>query len=139
MTRRVSDLPFEELDHTADFALRVRGATLSDLFANAARGLIALVGAVADTSQPVTRQVELEAPDVETLLVDWLTELVYFMEQEGLAFVDYDVEATPAALHAEVRGGRMAQVRRHVKAVTYHNLAVVHSAAGYEATLVFDV
>ncbi len=139
MTRRVSNLPFEEIAHTADYALRVRGATLDDLFANAARGMIALAGAAADTGNPVMRRVALEALDVETLLVDWLSELVYFMEQEELVFVEYQLQTTPTTLHAEIRGGPIAEVKKHIKAVTFHNLAVLRRADGFEATLVFDV
>ncbi|MCZ7547456.1 MAG: archease [Anaerolineae bacterium] len=139
MTRRVTDAPFEEIEHTADFALRVRGATLDKLFANAARGMVMAAGAVADTTHRATRRIDLEALDVETLLVDWLSELVYFMEQERLLFTDYDVQATPTALRAEVRGGPLVEVRRHIKAVTFHNLAVVQHEGGLEATIVFDV
>lgn len=139
MTRRVSELPFEEIEHTADYALRVRGATLDELFANAARGMIVLSGAVADTSHPITREIALEAPDVETLLVDWLTELVYLMEQERLVFVDYWLQTTPTALRGTLSGGPMREAKRHIKAVTYHNLEVVRRENGFEATVVFDV
>jgi SHS2 domain-containing protein len=79
MTRNTEVSPFEEIEHTADRALRVRGATLDELFANAGRGMVALTGAEADPNRSVLHEVDLEAPDVESLLVDGLSELVYLM------------------------------------------------------------
>lgn len=131
---------FEELEHTADIAVRVRGATLEAFFANAARGMMALVGAEADLTRPLRRQIALEAPDVETLLVDWLSELAYFLEAGPAAYVDYDLQTTPTRLSATISGGPVVGLQRHIKAVTYHNLEVKHtSAGGFEATVVFDV
>ena len=76
--------PWEEVEHTADVALRVRGATLAELFANAARGMLALAlgGDPVPAGQDRT-EILLSAPDPETLLVDWLTELVYRIEDEA--------------------------------------------------------
>ena len=63
--------PWEEVDHTADWALRVRGGDLRALFENAARGMISLIGgeAVAGAHE-IERRIDLSAPDLETLLVE---------------------------------------------------------------------
>jgi SHS2 domain-containing protein len=131
---------FEELEHTADIAVRAHGATLGVLFANAARGMMALAGVEVDAGAPQRREIALDAPDVETLLVDWLSELVYCLE-DGVAYVDYDARATETRLQAAVSGGRVVEVQRHIKAVTYHNLRVdwVGTKGCYETTVVFDV
>jgi SHS2 domain-containing protein len=139
MTRNTEVSPFEEIEHTADRALRVRGATLDELFANAGRGMVALTGAEADPNRSVLHEVDLEAPDVESLLVDWLSELVYLMEYERLVFTEYSLQTTPKRLHAEIRGGPVMGLKTLIKAVTYHNLQVVLLDGGFEATVVFDV
>jgi SHS2 domain-containing protein len=86
------------------------------------------------------KSVALDAPDAETLLVDWLSELAYWAETDGYVFHKfefYDVSATH--VRASLYGRRAAQLDRHIKAVTYHNLEIVRSAEGFTATVVFDV
>ena len=133
---------FEEIEHTADYALRIRGRDLGELLCNAARGLNSLARpefgeAAAD---PVKRHIELEAPDAETLLVDWLSELAYLAETEMLAFTAFDLQmAEPERLKAAVYGAKAVRFQKQIKAVTYHNLAITRTAAGLEVTVVFDV
>jgi SHS2 domain-containing protein len=129
-----------EIEHTADLALHVWGQDLVDLFTTAARGMFALVALPTDETVLAVRRVELRAPDVETLLVDWLNELLYLHEVEDIVVVESAFERlTRSRLEAEVRGAAVGERRAHIKAVTFHNLAVTSGPEGYEAELVFDV
>lgn len=132
---------FEEVEHTADWALRVRGRDLPALLVNAARGMTSLIVAgPEDIPLEVERRLELEAYDAESLLVNWLGELAYWAEVESLVFRQFDLDqVTPISLQATVRGGRVAELQKHIKAVTYHNLEIVETKAGLEVTIVFDV
>ncbi len=132
---------WEEIDHTADWALRVRGEDLRALFENAARGMISLIGGEADPQQQaVHHTITLQAPDWEVLLVKWLSELLYLMEDEGLVFTAIDVRRVEDfSLQAEVAGIPGGRFSKYIKAVTYHNLAIHHTENGYETTMVFDV
>ena len=132
--------PWEEIEHTADWALHVRGQNLAALFENAARGMLSLIGGEIEAGEPYRRAIMLQAPDRIVLLVDWLNELLYFMESDGILFDEIDVRLpTDTTLEAEVRGGRGRDLRRHVKAASYHNLAIQDVPAGYETVIVFDV
>lgn len=133
----------QEIEHTADLAIQVRGRDLSELFANAARGMFGLMAdleAVAPGAPSVERRVELEGFDTETLLVSWLSELLWFNEESDAVFVRFEVTSlTPTHLEATVWGGPASGQERHIKAVTFHDLKIVETDAGYEVTLVFDV
>jgi len=131
---------YDEIEHTADWALRVRGRTLADLFINAAMGMYALsVDAPAIVPQ-VERTVEVTGVDAETLLVNWLNELLYLTEVEGLVFGQFElVEFAPIRLRAVARGQANAPLRKHIKAVTFHNLHIASTDHGYQVTIVFDV
>lgn len=137
----VYNVDFEEIEHTADWALRVRGRDLAELLLNAARGMVSLV--VADPAAiptNVKRQVELASIDPESLLVDWLSELVFWAETEGVIFHQFDLQAvTSTSLQATVHGGQAPDLKKHIKAVTYHNLEIVETEYGLEVTVVFDV
>ena len=132
--------PWEEIEHTADWALRVRGEDLRALFENAARGMAWLAGGEPPPGgEPVRKTVHLDAPDYETLLVDWLTELLYWMEDEHTVLTGIGVERVASlALAAEVRGIPGAKFSKHIKAATYHGLDIRQSEGGWEATIVFD-
>jgi len=135
------DAPFWEVEHTADWALHVRGRDLPELFTHAAQGMIALIADSEQLGEPdVSGEVVLAAADVETLLVDWLSELVYLYETEGVLYTVFEItEATPVSLRARMRGKKGERVKKEIKAVTYHGLQVRRTAEGFEATLVFDV
>jgi SHS2 domain-containing protein len=132
---------FEEIEHTADWALRIRGQDLPELLVNAARGLSSLlVHQLAEIPIEVEKRFELEGYDAESLLVNWLSELAYWAEAEGVVFREFDLyHVTPTHLQAAVRGGHMSDLQKHIKAVTYHNLEIVEADDGLEATVVFDV
>lgn len=134
-------IDFEEVEHTADWALRVRGRDLRQLLTNAARGMTRLL--VSDPSAVPTeteRRFDLDAFDAESLLVEWLSELAYWAEAEMLVFHEFDIpEVTADHLEAVVRGGHVSSLQKHIKAVTYHNLEIVETDDGLEATVVFDV
>jgi len=140
----VNSRGFEEIEHTADIAIRVRGRSLAEMFANAAYGMACqIAGHPASTDaadETIERTIELTAYDAETLLVTWLGELLYLSEREACVFSEFDmVEVTANRLQAIVRGGPAPAHRRHIKAVTFNDLDIVHTDAGYETTIVFDV
>jgi SHS2 domain-containing protein len=141
MSPLTSPNDFEIVDHTADWALRIYGSDLAQLFSNAAMGMASLlVQDIQEVPIEVVRQLELEAYDAETLLVDWLTELAYWAEDEGLIFPEISLsEVTDTHLEANLSGGRVAELLKHIKAVTYHNLEIVKTEKGLAATVVFDV
>jgi SHS2 domain-containing protein len=131
---------FEEVDHTADIAIRVWGRDLAELFANGAYGMACQMADLDAVNQEVEHLIELEAYDAETLLVSWLGELLYVSERDGCVFTDFDVlEVTPTRLRAIVRGGPVRERRQHIKAATFSDLKIVRTGEGYEATIVFDV
>ena len=136
-----SSVGFEEIEHTADWALRIHGSDLRALLINAARGMSCLL--VADQARitpTIEAHFELEAYDAESLLVTWLNELVYQAEVEGLVFTKFNLRhVSSTSLQAVVRGDRVDHLQKHIKAVTFHNLEIIETEHGLAATVVFDV
>jgi SHS2 domain-containing protein len=136
-----TEFDFEEIEHTADWALRIRGRDLRELLINAARGMSSLlVSDPAIIPSEVEERFDIEAYDAESLLVNWLSELAYWTEIEGIVFREFELHhVTPMHLQAIVRGGHVSNLEKHIKAVTYHNLEIVETDVGLETTVVFDV
>jgi SHS2 domain-containing protein len=132
---------FEVVDHTADWALLVRGESLEQLLINAAQGMATLlVAELNEVPLDEAHSLELYAFDAESLLVAWLTELAYLAETEQLVFRNFRLTAvSPTHLKASIRGGLAPELQKHIKAVTYHNLAIIKTESGLETTIVFDV
>jgi SHS2 domain-containing protein len=133
--------PFEIVEHTADWAIRVTAPDLAALFTYAAQGMNSLLVSQGETIPlDIEREIVLEAYDAESLLVDWLGELVYWAEMEQVVMHEFDLQhISPTSLRAKVRGGRAFELEKHIKAVTYHNLAIEDTSDGLQVTLVFDV
>ena len=85
-------IAFEEVEHTADRALRIYGRSLEELLVNAARGLNSLMGADPGIESELQEMsITLDAMDAESLLVEWLSELAYWAETEMLVFKNFDI------------------------------------------------
>ncbi len=132
-------MPFEEIQHTADWSLRVWAANLPELFAEAARGMTTLAGARLAASPRTSRTIEISAPDIEGLLVSFLSEILYLGEEEKLAFDEFKIQIVGNRLSAEITGASIRSIDKTIKAVTYHNLLIRQTSRGYEVEIVFDV
>jgi len=93
------------------------------------------------------RLIRLEALDREALLVDWLNELLYLAEMEGLLIVDYRIETLVgsgsgshgAVLVVQVGGMPAPVTKSHIKAATYHDLSLEQGEDGWSTVITFDV
>lgn len=133
---------WEELGHTAEIGVRVWAPTWSELFACVAQALTAVGESTPDPSRPpVTHTLAIAADDAESLLVDWLSELLYLQEVTGCHLEHFAIaEVSQTALTAVVTGRPLATPPRvHVKAVTYHQLRVAPVDGGWLAEVFFDI
>jgi SHS2 domain-containing protein len=134
------ELAYRLLSHTADLALEVQGASLEELFANAALGMFAQMVDLASIPRLVQQTVDVAADDHESLLVAWLSELLFLRETKCEAYCSFEVSfPAPGALHGIALGAPWRAFDRPVKAVTYHGLTIAQGTAGYRAAIVFDV
>jgi len=99
----------------------------------------ALSGAQPAPGAHINRAFAAEAPDVESLLVLFLSELVYAAEQERLVFDTFEIDLNGSELRVNMSGAPLLSLNKSIKAVTYHNLQVRQTEAGFEVEIVFDV
>jgi SHS2 domain-containing protein len=133
---------FEELGHTSEIGLRIHADAPELLFACAARGMFSLLRVPLDLAQPPrTHHIHVESLDGESLLVDWLNELLYLYEMTGALYNDCTVTHwTHTQLDAIVCGYPPAATPAvQIKAVTYHQLQVQADAGGWRAQVFFDI
>jgi SHS2 domain-containing protein len=131
---------FEEIEHTADWALKVQGADLAELLVNAARGMLELAGVELGGQQGVERNIKIRSLDRESLLVEFLQELVVALELRQAAFHEIHIETDEMReLTATVREVPYRAMAKPIKAVTYNELRIEAGPQGLSTTVVFDV
>jgi SHS2 domain-containing protein len=132
------------LEHTADIGFEAFGATRKEVFANAARALTQLMVDLEAIAPQEELSLRAEASDMPSLLVNWLSEILYLFDAEGWLFRDFELEdLTEHSLAATARGEkfdrRRHQVKLLVKAVTYHQLDLRETAQGWRAQVYVDI
>ena len=130
-------------EHTGELELELGAGTHEGLFVEAALALGELLSERAESSDeapaPAEIAVAVDAPDAPALLAEWLAELAYRAERDGLvparverlALSETQLDATLAAVRLEVS--------HLVKAVTYHRLGIWRQGDAWRARVVFDV
>jgi len=134
---------FEIVNHTADVGIIAHGTDMKQAFANAARALFSLITELEDVQEVLHRDIELHAPDQESLLVEWLNELIYQFDAENIIFKRFDIiELDNTRLRARSYGEKVDRARHKlktgVKAATYHMLKINKDDGG-KVQVLFDI
>jgi SHS2 domain-containing protein len=88
---------WEHFEHGADVGVRGIGATPSEAFAGAAAALCALVsGDPSRVRAELEEEVACDAPDLESLLVRFLNELIYRMSAHRMVYGGFTAAVTAA-------------------------------------------
>lgn len=136
--------PFRFIDHTGDEGAIVYGATVSELFQNAAESFWSVLTDPTSVRAVESHRIVVVGEGYEELLVSWLNELLYLFETTLLIGCRHDVEElNPHHLQAVVWGETYQEERhplgRIIKAVTHHQLYVQEREGIWEAQIIFDL
>jgi SHS2 domain-containing protein len=134
---------YEVLSHTADTGIIVHGATLRELFENAAFAMFDLMFGIGGLEGKDRVQIEVMAPSVEDLMVEWLSTLLFEAETGDLALGSFEIETLDtrrlAGWAIGIPSADLELSGPPIKAVTYHELSIDKTPGGYSARIVFDV
>ncbi len=135
---------FELMEHTADVGIVADGDTFADALTWVAIGMFSVIADLDLVRENSSVDVRVESSDRDSLVVDWLNELLYifdanqFLPKTFEVSVDQDLTGLTASC-----SGESVDLDRHifytdVKAATYHNLQV-SSGAEWNIRVVLDV
>lgn len=138
----------EMLDHTADVGFELGASTLEGLFDEARRALLMVVFERPPRSGKQEDDIRLSAPDMETLLVRWLNEVVYRIQDTGFVPVDAEIRIQKTgeagyALEAHLTGAPLLLEeygwQGEIKSATFHGLDVTNDDESWHARVILDV
>jgi SHS2 domain-containing protein len=136
--------PFRILEHTADVGFEAFGSTREEAFVNAARALMCLIVELETIDARTAVSMQVQGTDPASVLVNWLSELLYLHDAEGWLFRDFEIQSLQDDSLCAVARGEKFQPTRHqakllVKAITYHQLALEKTSQGWRAQVYVDI
>jgi len=137
---------FEVFEHTADVGIRAFGKDLNEAFENAAIGMFSILTDVEKVENIGEYRIIIEASDMEQMLVDWLSELLYIHTVKMVMFSRFEVDIKGEEGKWRLKGhasGENYDEKKHayhteIKAVTHHILEIKKNE-GYKIQVLFDI
>jgi SHS2 domain-containing protein len=135
---------FQLLEHTSDIGILARGQTRSEALTAASQGLVSILVDPAPFSPLEERYFKATGPDEPAQVINWLNEILFFFDTDGLVFVEFEIDSwTSTEIIGRARGERF-DVDRHefrtaVKAATYHQFESHQTNDGWEMRIFVDV
>jgi SHS2 domain-containing protein len=143
----MSSKAYEYLEHTADLFFRSYGKTPGECYANAGRAMFSAMIDSRSIDPSFKKVFLLEAENLPALMHDYLSEVLFLFETEGLVFRDFDVSVEQkgavytlsATLSGEKFNKKKHIVLTDIKAVTYHDLKVEKIGGNWVAEVLCDI
>jgi SHS2 domain-containing protein len=135
---------FEIIDHTADVGIIAYGADVEELFSNAALALFSLITEPERVEEKLHLNLEVNSEDRDSLLVEWLNELIYLFDAKHILFSRFEIESLThnqlkATCYGEGFDPMKHKIKIGVKAATYHMLKLDKSDDGCKAQIILDI
>jgi protein archease len=124
--------------------IRAYGGSMAEAFENCALGMMSLL-LETDRVRPQQRvELSVRGRDGGSLLVAWLSEILFRVETEGWAFAAFEIGSCSEVAVAGWGLGEPLDAARHglkleIKAPTYHMLELIEEAGRWTAQVIFDV
>ncbi len=124
--------------------IRACGSSMSEAFENCARGMMSLMLDLEKIRPERRVRLAAQGRERESLLVSWLSEILYRVEAEGWAFRSFEVSEISDTSVRAWGTGEALDPERHVtgaeiKAPTYHMLELREEKGRWTAQVIFDV
>ncbi|MEK7203657.1 MAG: archease [Patescibacteria group bacterium] len=144
---------FEILERAADLGFKIFGSSAKELFKNAVYAMgyaqkpeiveQSAVGALIGRlrGRRISEDFLIESMDYNTLLVDFLSEILSRSDNQNAVFFDVKFNKfSELKIGGRIYGVKVDDFSKNIKAVTYHEVDVKESEPGkWESQLVFDI
>ncbi len=132
------------LPHTADVRLWIEADRFEELFEAALEGMSGLIKewqAELKKGKRVVEKINLEAPDITALLIDFLSSALTLAHQRKAVFTNIVFEKlSDTSIDCTIKGFETEGFDDDIKAVTYHEADVKRNNANrFETMIVFDI
>ena len=131
---------YKILEHRADIRLKITASTIKELFQGALEGMAYIIKLEETSRGPIEEKIEVSSLDINTLLVDFLNQVLTLSDVYNAVFDKVEIEKlTKQEIKGKIKGQKVDKFKEEIKAVTYHNLAVEKKDGIWQATVLFDI
>lgn len=134
-------MKYEILEHKADLKIRAFGKDKKELFSN-------MLLAMAESQRPeikskerIKRQIKIKSPDLLTLLVDFLNEVLYLSQTKKEVYSSIIFKKfTDKEIKGELLGQKIERFGEDIKAATHHDLEIKKNKNNtWKGIILFDI
>jgi len=131
---------YEILEHKADLKIRASGKTREELFLNMMLGMEESMKPETG-KEKITRKIKIKSLDTPSLLVDFLSEVLYLIQINKEIYKDIKFQKlTDKEVEGELTALKAERFGEDIKAVTHHDLDIHQNQnKTWEATVLFDI
>ena len=131
---------YQFLEHPSDIKIRASGKSLPEVIIHAAEAMMAfLYDPSSEVTTKISENVTVEAESLESLLVNWLSDILWFSSTLHSKSVEYQIrEFNKNKIVAQIIF-TPSQAQDDIKAVTYHDLKISQEDHYWVADVVFDI
>lgn len=133
-------------DHTADLGMEIFGDSAAQVFINAAKSIFEVItgSKLGNLDSKHQLRIDVDGEDWADLMVNWLRELLYLCNGKQQIVHQLEIEFISehnlrAVVTADDFDPAKHKIDKEIKAVTYHQIAVLHDVNGWRAKVIFDV
>ena len=131
----------------ADIAFEAYGKDYSGLFENAANAIFELTVDLKTLKPKIKKEVKLENSKIDLLLYDFLSEILYIKDADGLIFCRCKIDIKgkngkyilDAAFEGDKINPKTQTLENDIKAITMHMFKVEKTKNGVKAVVVVDI
>ena len=134
-------MQYKILDHPSDVRVQAFGDTKEELFLSAMEGMNEILKSkIKNQKSKITRRIVVNSYDLNALLVDFLSEVLYLSQVNKEIYTDVKFNKfSDKELAGDLFGKKIKSFGEDIKAVTYHNLKIINKNGLFEATVLFDI
>ena len=122
---------------------RAYGRSLAEALENCGRAFLSATAGESVVEKMEERETVLVAPDLERLVHDWLSELIFLFSTERMLFSGFDLTVDgkyrlKARLRGEKFNPKKHKLYKEIKAATYHDMKIEEKDGKWNIEVVCD-
>lgn len=130
---------YRQLSHTADIELKIWANDFRELLHQAALAINEICGIEYSTTERSRKEIVIQANDLESILVAFLSEITFMLETVQVAYIDMDGKMEGSRLEAYVTFSPIVKQEKEIKAITWHRLRIKKTKEGLSVNIVVDI
>jgi SHS2 domain-containing protein len=133
---------FRILEHRADLKIEANGKSEEEVFINMALAMqdFLKIEPEEDLTKPINKKISIKSIDKESLLIDFLNEINFYIEAEKIFFTNFEFEKLlENELSADLKGFNYKSIAKNIKAATYHDTKIFQENENWKAIVLFDI